>query len=93
MTRLSRQLNSIALFVLRVVLLTFRPHVFVLFGLAGSAICLFIGEASPGALAAAAPFILVALLGLWWSWRNRRRGPPPSAIISARIVEAEGDDD
>jgi hypothetical protein len=93
MRRLLCQLNAIAFFVLRLVLLAFRPRVLVPFGLAGGALCLVIGEVSPSAVAAAATFLLVALLGLWWGWHNWRRGPPPPAIISARIVEAEGDDD
>lgn len=92
MSRLSRQLNSIALFALRAVLLLFRPRALVLLGLLGAALCLAIGGASPGPIAAAVLFIAAAALGLWCEWRARRRGGA-TAFISARIVRAEEDDE
>jgi hypothetical protein len=93
MSRLSRQLNSAAFSVLRLVLLAFRPTVLVLFGLVGGVLCLVAGQASAGAVVAASCFTFVALLGVWWGWQNWRRGPHSSAILAARIVDSNKDDE
>ena len=93
MSRLSRQLNSVAFVVLGVLLMALRPWCLVLLGLAGASLSLMIGNASSMAKAIAVPFVGLAFLGAWWGCHNRRRGLPPPAIISAKIVHAEGSDD
>jgi len=93
MRPLSRQLNTIALFFLRLFLLALRPWRLALFGLGGAALCVGLGDGNTAARAAAVLFLALALWGLWWQWRWQRtpRSPP---IVSARTVAAlDGDDE
>ena len=92
MNGIMRQLNFVAISVAGVVLPLLRPCSLLLLGVAGAMLSLAIGGATLTALAIAAPFAGVALIGLWWEWHNRRRGPPPPAVIHVRLWKDEDEE-
>jgi len=92
MSHLSRRLNFAALFGLRV-LSALRPRHLILYGLAGAALTLVIANANWISKAIATACVGLTLLGLLCEWSGRRPRPRRPAVLSARIIKGEPNDD